>query len=165
MAVDGMGSPPSGQESIRRSCPWLRGDLNEELEKPAIDWDAVRRDYEGRRGTTAEIARRYGTATKTLSTRATVGGWVRRNIRHSVDRSGIIARMFRVLERQIIQLEKDMTQTGEKEVAVLGKLASTLEKLIDIDTAAKPQQPTAEVEDMKELRNKLAQRIAQLKGV
>jgi hypothetical protein len=130
-----------------------------------IDWQAVRGDYEGRVGTIAEIARRYGISTKTLNTRAVIDGWAMRNIRRTIDRGAIIARMFRVLERQIIQLEKDMTQTGDKEVSVLGKLASTLEKLIDIDTANKPQQPTAQVEDMKELRNKLAQRIAQLKRV
>ena len=59
--------------------------------------------------------------------------------------------MFRLLERQIIQLERDMDKTGEKEVAVLGKLASTLEKLIEIDRAERPQPPTRH-KDMQELR-------------
>jgi hypothetical protein len=130
-----------------------------------IDWQAVRGDYEGRVGTTAEIARRYGISTKTLNTRAVIDGWAMRNIRRTIDRGAIIARMFRVLERQIIQLEKDMTETGEKEVAVLGKLASTLEKLIDIDAAAAPEKAAAQSSDIKELRHKLAQRIAQLKRV
>jgi hypothetical protein len=62
-----------------------------------------------------------------------------------------------------------MTETGEKEVAVLGKLASTLEKLIDIDNAAtaatQANKPKAQRKDIEELRNKLAQRIAQLKRV
>ena len=75
--------------------------------------------------------------------------------------------MFRLLERQIKQLEENMTQTGEKEVAVLGKLASTLEKLIDIDNAELERSRTAHRSARKcsNLRNKLAQRIAQLKGV
>jgi len=48
---------------------------------------------------------------------------------------------------------------------VLGKLVSTLEKLIDIDKAASPPKPVAQQKDIRDLRNKLAQRIAQLKRV
>jgi hypothetical protein len=136
--------------------------------KPPVDWAAARVDYEADAavgGTTTEIARRYHISTKTLANRAIEFGWRRRNMRHQVDRGAIIARMFHVLDRQIVQLEQNMTETGEKEVAVLGKLASTLEKLIDIDNAAKPAKPAQQRKDIQELRNKLAERIAQLKRV
>jgi hypothetical protein len=57
-----------------------------------------------------------------------------------------------------------MTKTREKEVAVLCKLASTQENLIEIDTAApRRAEPRVASEEMKELRHRLAQRIAQLK--
>jgi hypothetical protein len=87
-----------------------------------------------------------------------------RHPHRAIDRGAIIGRMFRLLDRQIIQLEHDMTSTGEKEVAVLGKLASTLEKLIDIDNAETAGQPArGPGKDMRDLRNKLAARIEQLK--
>jgi hypothetical protein len=146
----------------------LRGEVDETDDKPPVDWAAVRVDYEAGPaigGTTSEIAGRYHISTKTLSNRATEGGWKRRNVRRQVDRGAIIARMFRVLDRQIIQLEQNMTETGEKEVAVLGKLASTLEKLIAIDNAAAPAREPQQRKDIQELRNKLAERIAQLKRV
>ncbi len=135
-----------------------------EAPRPPVDWLAVRADYEGgrERGNTKQIAERHGISTKTLQNYAEDGGWRRRNIRRAVDRGAIITRMFLLLDRQLTQLGNDMKQTGEKEVAVLGKLASTLEKLIEIDQAATPPKP-AQRKDITEMRNKLAQRIAQLK--
>jgi hypothetical protein len=147
----------------------LRGEVDETDDKPPTDWAAARVDYEAgiaMGGNTNEIAARYHISTRTLLKHAVEGGWRRRTTRHQVDRGAIIARMFRVLDRQIVQLEQNMTETGEKEVAVLGKLASTLEKLIDIDNAAaQAEKPGAQRKDIQELRNKLAQRIAQLKRV
>lgn len=131
----------------------------------ADEWQAVRAAYEDSAETTREIAARFHISTKTLQNHALAEGWRRRNEKRQVDRSTIITRMFRVLERQIVFMEENMTETGEKEVAVLGKLASTLEKLIDIDKAASPPKPPAQRKDIQELRNKLAQRIAQLKAI
>ena len=50
-----------------------------------------------------------------------------------------------------------MTHTGEKEAAVLGKLASTLEKLIEIDDAAAGKPKPAQGRKMRDLRDQLAQ--------
>ncbi len=78
------------------------------------------------------------------------------------DRDILIGLMLGVLERQITHLENvEMTATGDKEVVVLGKLASTLEKLIDIEDRAKA--PAGQGEDMQALRTKLARRIENLK--
>lgn len=128
------------------------------------DWGVIRLDYEGEGQTIREIAAHHHVSTRSLYKHAAEEGWRRRNAHRQVDRSAIITRMFRVLERQIISLDNNMKQTGEKEVAVLGKLASTLEKLIDIDNAAAPPNPVVQQHDMKELRHKLARRIAQLKA-
>ena len=140
--------------------------MDDEAAAPATatDWPAIRAAYESRDNTIADIARLHRVSTKTLHNHAVKGGWMLRNPHRAIDRSAIIGRMFRLLDRQIIQLEHDMTSTGEKEVAVLGKLASTLEKLIDIDnteTADKPK--PGQGKDMRDLRNKLAARIEQLK--
>lgn len=126
-------------------------------------WLAVRTAYEDNGETTGAIAKRFGIATRTLQNHVMEDGWRRRYERRQVDRATIITRMFRVLERQIVFMEENMTETGEKEVAVLGKLASTLEKLIQIDNAAAETPKAEKTKDMVDLRNKLAERIEQLK--
>jgi hypothetical protein len=142
----------------------MRGVVTTSDELPARDWAVIRPEYEGDGGTLEEIAARHHTSVRTLLRHAKEEGWLPRSAKRRVDRSAIIVRMFRVLERQIIFLDKDMKQSGEKEAAVLGKLASTLEKLIDIDNAASPGTPAVQQHDMKELRHKLARRIAQLRA-
>jgi hypothetical protein len=163
MAVDGMAVPS------RRSTPadshLLRGDVDDTDEEPSVDWAAVRAEYETGEETLAVIAARHGITPSALSWRAKKQLWLSRYRTGNVDRPQIIKRMFRVLELQVLALEGNMEKTGEKEVAVLGKLASTLEKLIDIDNAATAVKPRAQRKDIEELRNKLAQRIAQLKRV
>lgn len=129
------------------------------------DWAAIRTAYEAGVDSLPEISRTYGITTSAISWRARRQLWAPRYRTTTVDRPLIITRLFRLLERQIIELEKNMKETGEKEVAVLGKLVSTLEKLIDIDKAASPPKPVAQQKDIRDLRNKLAQRIAQLKRV
>lgn len=82
----------------------------------------------------------------------------------SVTRSALIKRLFRLLERQIAQLETNMTDPGDKEVAVLGNLTRNLEKLIELDLKEKSRSgKTAKRTDMDTLRQKLADRIEQLR--
>ena len=141
------GAPPSGVPAPR-----------------LIDWDAVRADYEGFRGTIAEICVRYGISKSALEYRQHGGNWVSRRPKTSVGRSTLIARMFKVLERQVAQLENEKMTGSDKEVTVLGNLTRTLDKLIEIDTARRPQAAnTPQAKDMAELRTKLAERIDQLK--
>ncbi|HVW94190.1 MAG TPA: hypothetical protein VHB74_16485 [Devosia sp.] len=142
----------------------------DEIEPPqaAVDWDAVRADYESDEGTLDGICLKHGITRSALSYRVRNKLWTPRYRGKGLSRPQIIDRMFRLLERQIIQLEQDMKETGEKEVAVLGKLATTLEKLIEIDKAESGKQPgpaksPAQHKEMEELRNKLAQRLAQLR--
>jgi hypothetical protein len=127
------------------------------------DWPAIRAEYEDTPRTLDEICARHGITRSALSWRVKRYLWRGRNRTGAVDRPQIIKRLFVLLERQVIQLDKDMTHTGEKEVAVLGKLASTLEKLIEIDTAAAGRPRPAQSRKMRDLREQLAQRIEQLK--
>lgn len=129
-----------------------------------IDWLAVRAAYESGDGTLNGICARFGTTRGKLARRKHAEGWAPRRVGAAASRQQIINRMFRLLERQVRTQEESMTQDGEKEIAVLGKLASTLEKLIEIDNAEpKVGRPKVESEEIKELRHKLAQRIARLK--
>jgi len=123
--------------------------------------DIVAEDYRWGRLTIPAICRKHGIARHELLQRAARNKW--KTLRDAgTDREILIGMMLGVLEQQIGHLERiEMTQSGEKEVAVLGKLATTLEKLIDIEDRSKPRVGAGE--NMQEIRNKLAQRIENLK--
>ena len=125
------------------------------------NWDIVAEDYRWGRITIPAICRKHGIGRNELLQRAARHKW--KTLRDdTTDRVILIGMMLGVLELQIGHLEGvDMTQTGDKEVAVLGKLATTLEKLIDIEDKSKA--PAGTGENMQELRNKLARRIENLK--
>ena len=130
--------------------------------KPAgPNWDIVFEDYYWGRITIPAICRKHGISRGELLQRAARHKW--KTLRtHFTDRVILIGMMLGVLEQQIGHLEEvNMTRTGDKEVAVLGKLATTLEKLIDIEDKSKA--PAGAGENMQELRNKLARRIENLK--
>ncbi len=79
-------------------------------------------------------------------------------------RSALIKRLFHLLERQIAQLETNMDDFGDKEVAVLGSLTRNLEKLIELDLQEKSRSgKRTRRSDIDALRKKLADRIEQLK--
>ena len=127
------------------------------------DWAAIRAEYKHGEEIVRVIAERHGVSCGAVNWRVRRDLWARRNRTGQVDRPLIIKRMFVLLERQVIQLGVDMKETGEKEVAVLGRLATTLEKLIEIDDAAAGRARPAQSRKMRDLRDQLAQRIEQLK--
>jgi hypothetical protein len=89
---------------------------------------------------------------------------VRRNTGSSaartVERGTLVMAMMRVLARQITILERQMTGTIDKEATLLGTMAKTLEKLMELEKADAAQRPAQK--DLTELRNKVAKRIEQL---
>jgi hypothetical protein len=128
---------------------------------PGPNWDLVAIDYFYPHRTIAALCKKHGITRGELMLRAARHKW--KTLRaDDTDRLILIWMLFGVMERQIGNLEEtEMTQSGEKEAAVLGKLATTLEKLIDIEDKSKA--PAGTGENMQELRNKLAQRIDNLK--
>src|SRR5262249_29150811 len=112
-------------------------ELGSEPEAPdGVDWRAVRRGYEGSDENLRQLAARYNTTRGQIQKHKVAEGWAPRRVGVRASRQQIINRMFLLVERQIRGMEmKDTTQTSDAEVAVLGKLASTLEKLIEIDNA------------------------------
>jgi hypothetical protein len=82
---------------------------------------------------------------------------------NKLDRPELIRRLFHVLEKQITQLETDMANPGDKEVAVLGTITRNLEKLIDIDQKESGRKPDRRrTRNLDNLRQKLTERIEQL---
>lgn len=125
------------------------------------NWDVVAEDYRWGRLTIPAICRKHRIARNELLQRAAKNKW--KTVRDdNTDRDILIGMMLGALEQQIGHLETiEMTKSGEKEVAVLGKLATTLEKLIDIEDRSRT--PAGTREDMQEIRNKLARRLENLK--
>ncbi|VAW23819.1 hypothetical protein MNBD_ALPHA12-1652, partial [hydrothermal vent metagenome] len=119
------------------------------------DWDIVQSEYANGDISVASICQKHNISFYALSKARRRLGWPSRYRRHASQRLDLIGRMFNVLEKQIEQIEgNEMNLTCDKEVALLGNLARTLEKLIELDAkqllAKKPD--AGENKDMKALR-------------
>lgn len=124
-----------------------------------VDWVAVRIAYEAREETEAEIRQRFGITENRLRRRREKELWIKRSARR-VERGTLVMAMMRLLARQIVLLEKQMTGPIDKEAALLGTMAKTLEKLMELEKADAAQRPSQK--DLTDLRNKVAKRIEQL---
>lgn len=130
-----------------------------ETAKAAPDWAVVREEYEGRLFLPPTICKRHGITAAQLRYRRQVEGWLGAKAR--VPRQGdIVARMLKVLDRQIRQLEAAVNEPIEKQVNALGASVKTLDKLIELG-AAKPNAEPATRKDMTDLRAKLVKRMEQ----
>jgi hypothetical protein len=127
-------------------------------------WDAVRADFESEELTEAGICSKYGVRRDELWRRARTNRWRTVHREGGLDRLILIRQLFGVLERHIRKLEEtEMTEVGEKETTVLGKLVSTMDKLIEIEGRAGRGNGPEETREMEDIRNKLARRIDRLK--
>ncbi len=145
------------------------GDEGSALDEVAR-WVRIRADYDDGM-LLAQLYVKHSISSSQLSARINKDAWPRRNRSRVVDRSMIITRMFRVLERQVVDLELEMSQmarsgtrSGDREVVLLGKLASTLGKLMEFDTlAGEGRRTKARTRQMTDVHHKLIERIEQLK--
>ena len=138
-------------------------DLNEgSPEQPDARWAAVQTDYVANMPA-GELCLKHGVTSDQLEDARRRFHWRRRRLGRPVGRHSIIKRLFRLLDRQIAQMENEMTTTGEKEAAVLGRLVGTLGKLIEIEGAAGKTTKQRTTKEMVDIRNKLIRRIEELK--
>ncbi len=135
-------------------------------DKGAPDWSAIGQDYLAGTQTIAVICERHNISRSALSQARNRLGWPGRYARRPIKRVELIGRLFGVLERQISNMEnRAMDETAiDKEVALLGTLSRTLEKLVELDAKARPPAPkTLNTDrDMAALRQKITTRISQL---
>jgi hypothetical protein len=133
------------------------------LAGPPVDLDAARADYEAGGLKLPEIAEKYRISQSALHRLTVAGRWVPRAPRR-VDPNDLVMRMLDVLGTQLGILEKaDMKDKNvAAEAAVLGRLATTLDKLIEMKRAEAKRQPRAQSNEMAALREKIAERIAEL---
>jgi hypothetical protein len=130
---------------------------------PARDWAAIRDEYENRVGTLDQLAARHGVTRSAISWRARRDCWRGRNTATGSSGPALKARLLRLIERQLFHLEKETGRMNDKDIAAMGRLAATLEKLMTGETKvrskAAPKQPPQE---MRDLRDKLMARIERL---
>lgn len=158
--------------------------------KRPIDWVAIRPLYEQGTQTVQAIADAYDVSASVISNRARKNLWHMRSSKISragqsgskrtagkrnhapISRHDLVMRMYRVVEAQITQMERKLMQTDdqeggphladEKEARLLGTLARTLEKLIDLENASQTVKKPKEKKDLDELRQALTDRMEKL---
>lgn len=128
----------------------------------APNWGAIREEYEGRTFLPAVICKRYGISLAQLRYRREVEGWLSARSR-IVRQDGLVARMLKVLDKQVRRLEMAVNEPIEKQANVLSTSVKTLDKLIELGAAQRNVEPATK-KDMTDLRDKLAKRIDQFKN-
>jgi len=124
------------------------------------DWAAIQSAYEAGQISVGAICQKHAMSKTVLYAAVHEGGWIMRTAGAPVQRQALITRLFKVLDRQINQMETTMTKTGDREVSLLGNLAKTLEKLIEIeDRERKVRKTPQNSREMAELRSRITQRI------
>lgn len=129
--------------------------------RSAAAWKAIRADYESATLTLNSICQIHSLALQDLLARAKASGW-RRDGADAIDRRILINKLLGLLERQIEQLDLTaVAPTSDKDVAVLNKLAASLEKLIAMDKAEASgnRADDEETDEVRDIRIKLAKRI------
>jgi len=131
-------------------------------DRPAAFWQAVGADYTASRLTLLQIRVKHDVTVGEFNNARKELGWQRRN-KAPASRKTILKRLFRLVDRLTTKLEEEMTNAGEKEVGVLGRLVHTMGKLIEIEDATNRTATPKQTKDMHDIRSKLVARIAELK--
>jgi hypothetical protein len=126
------------------------------------DWASIREEYEGRQFLPAVICRRHGISVAQLRYRREMEGWLSARARVP-KQADLVARMLKVLDKQIRKLEAAVNEPIDKQANVLATQVKTLDKLIELG-AAKPNVEPASRKDMTDLRAKLVKRMEQFKA-
>lgn len=128
-----------------------------------VDWEAVRADYEAGEMTRNEIAHRYYIRRAQLDGRIRTHHWGA-GMGTVGERLAIIELLFWAIERHARHLgEMDLSGSGDKEVAVLHKLANSLDRLISLDAKASGVKPNSrQAKELGELRGRIAKRLGEL---
>jgi len=128
------------------------------------DWAAIRTAYETTPERLTQLAARFSVHWQAINARVLKEGWKQHDAGRSGDRQSLIDRLITMLERQIGYLEAAMKTSDEKEVTLLGNMARTLEKLIDLDAKVAGKKPDKKRDrELEDIKRKLADRIDQLR--
>ncbi len=125
------------------------------------DWIVIRAEYEGRLFVPDTICKRHGITRSQLRYRREKEDWftIRGNPPRKAD---LVQRMMLVLDGQIRELEEATDMPIDKRANLLAAQVKTLDKLIEMGAAPRNVDPPTR-RDMADIRNKLAERLAQSK--
>lgn len=126
------------------------------------DWSAIRHEYEGRLFEPKAICSRHGITLSQLRYRRQCEGWLSQRERRPKE-AVLVARMLKVLERQIRDLEMARNEPVDKRTNTLATQVKTLDKLIELGAAERNVEPASR-KDMTDLRAKLVKRLDQFKA-
>ena len=136
--------------------------------RPPGFWDAVRADYD-KGHKIGDICARHGISAGEFAYHRQQGGWPKRN-RAPVNRERLVGRIVWLIDQQVRQMEAQMTNSlgtekpADVDVALLNQLVGSLGRLIRFEGGqpAKGRAPR-ETNDLQDIRQKLVQRIEELK--
>ena len=159
-----------GEMSPERGVAPMASTVGDDDRETAF-WAEVRADYEATGDTQKVVADRFKVTVSALKWRVTHEFWAPRHRSRGTGRPLIIARMLRVLELQVKDLETEMRElglakkrSGEKEVVLLGKLVGNLDKLLHLDRGVSQHGAgLRRSRQMEDIKGKLIERIEQLK--
>lgn len=123
------------------------------------DWTTIRAEYEGRLYTPEVICQRHGITKSRLRYRREREDWLSIKA-HPPSKNALVARMLRVLDAQIKELEKAEEMPIDKRSKMLADHVKTLDKLIELGAAERNVEPPSR-RDMTDLRAKLVKRFEQ----
>jgi hypothetical protein len=130
-----------------------------------IDWERVRLQVKVGEMTRHRICHEHKITMQRLARRIRENKWDVDEDATDHDRRIMVGELLLAAEKQILHLlEVQMSETGERESALLGRLTTTLDRLIALDIKVTGKKPTArQSKEMTELRAKIAKRLDELK--
>ena len=130
--------------------------------KANVDIEALHADYDARELSNQDVAIKHRISASTLHRYVVTLGWTPR-APHRIDPNDLVMRMFAALEAQMQDLETTTTTAGGSHAAILSKLVTTLDRLIEIKDAEahKRRSSTRSSKVIEDLRSKIADRIAE----
>ncbi len=130
-----------------------------------IDWDRVRLQVKVGEMTRNRICAEHRITPQRLAARIRENKWDVEEDATEHDRRIIVGELLLATEMQVLRLlGAQMSDTGERESALLGRLTTTLDRLISLDIRVTGKKPTArQSKEMTELRAKIAKRLDELK--
>ncbi|MDR3496209.1 MAG: hypothetical protein P4L82_16545 [Ancalomicrobiaceae bacterium] len=147
-----------------------------------VPWSEIRSTYEESSLPVAVIAKAYGVRDRAIYERAAREGWAHRRgpqaegdrpgpelARPELDRSVLVSRLFRAVERQIDEIDRHLAQlqsegVDERDARTLAALAKTLELLIGLERQTRPEVVEQPEADIDAFRRDLARRIQSLQA-
>lgn len=107
---------------------------------PPIRWDVIRGEYESRQFIPPVICKRHGITLAQLRYRREAEGWLSARAR-IVRKEDLVARMLKVLDKQVRRLEMAVDEPIDKQANVLSTHIKSLDKLIELGAAQANVEP------------------------